>query len=451
MVWAIWSGPREIMARAVHFPQSILYCFLMWSVSLIGGMNEISLRLPSLMVTILASCLLYNLVLRLFDPTTASLSAVIWALLPVTTYYATAARPYAFGTLAVIASYWALVRWMQSPSTMTWMSYISLSALPAYFSYLFVVVLIAQAAYVVARVIRVRSVPMWQLVSTPLCTAVLLGPLLPGFLAAGSARGAHTYLTVPNIKNVLYELIPHSFAFGLAAAFLLWSLLPKRSFYRPTMVPSDTAVLIATWTLVPILCTFAVSRLTATTLFTPRYFMEASPGLAILFGCLVRGFDPAFFRSLTIACVAFFAAVAPVGSPNYWRPRPLGDFRAASAFLAKFHEGKEIPVYAFSAFIEGARMPFPVSELDKSFLLAPLLVYPVATEVTILPSELHDGTVEYIRRVLDSMGRNVNGFLLYTGDPKSLPDWFSEAVTPSFKRRILHEKNDVSVVLYTRR
>src|SRR6266446_2076140 len=60
-VWVISGGFSEIIHRATVFPQSILYCLILWVATSLGGLNEVTLRIPSLIAMSAATTLLYRL------------------------------------------------------------------------------------------------------------------------------------------------------------------------------------------------------------------------------------------------------------------------------------------------------------------------------------------------------------------------------------------------------
>lgn len=446
-VWAISGGLRQIIHRSLHFPQSIAYCFTAWGAAQIGGTREVALRLPSLLAGLGAMLLLYKLVARVVDKTTAILACLLWILLPVVTAEATAARPYAFGALAIIASFWALIAWLESPSTNRFLRYAILGALPAYFSYFFVLVPATQILYLVlARKswnLRFKSV-RWL--------AMIIGfvelPLLYPVMLVAKNSALHTYLHTPALSSLVYTLIPNALAYGLLTGIGIYLTLGIVWKYHPAMVSGKYWLLIVLWTAVPVVAMLALSLFTPVKCFAERYFFESFAGLAIALAVLLRGFHPARLRVAVTLATAVFAIGGLGQGRSLWHMQRFGDYRGASRFLANYRRANVLPTFTISGFVEAGRLPFPLSTEDESCLTAPLLAYPAGGPVGLLPPFETKGTDAYIKTERAFFDTTSRDFLMYLDAPDDLPNWVAEAVRRRFETQVLYTSLDVAVVRF---
>ena len=450
-VWTIAGGSAELVPRAVHFPQSILYAAFVLAWSKVCGLSEVALRLPSLLAAVSAAYLLFVLGRRLLGAAAGLMAALMWAALPVVTDLATSARPYIFCALFVLASYWALLRWMDRVTPSRWILYVFLAAIPTYFSYFSCVVFLSQMVYVWTpfKMSR-RVIPRWQTLSTPISVALLQLPLLGPTLAAMSTRASHTYLGTPGPSALIYELIPNALAYGLVCALTLYSTLQARGRFVQSDARSDHRLLLVTWASIPMVTLFLLSVFTPTKVFTARYAIGASPALALLFARLVRGFEPALLRVLAVGLTAVFAVMGLGPPKDFWHQKRYCGYRSASQYLATTRNQSDLPIVALSGFVEAAHLSFPVSDYDKNCLLAPLISYPVGGEVTLLPSALHGGTRDYVESFWEEP-KFQRGFLLYAGNPNDLPQWLIEQAGSKFRQEVLHNEDDASIIRFLRR
>jgi hypothetical protein len=156
-------------------------------------------------------------------------------------------------------------------------------------------------------------------------------------------------------------------------------------------------VLLAAWVLFPPAFLFFVSELAVFKIFLPRYYLCAEPGIALLFGLLLRSFDPAGFR------VAAAGAYALVSVLMYARGVHVQeDWRGLSALLAKEIDAGT-PVLVNSGFSEAAKpdwLALPADDDRRRFLLAPLEYYPFPGSIALLPYALTPATLSYVEQTV---------------------------------------------------
>lgn len=445
-VWVISGGLREIVHRSIHFPQSIAYCLIAWGAAQIGQVREVALRVPSVLAGIGAILLLYKFVARMANKATAALACLLWVLMPAVTGEATQARPYMFCAFATMASYGALISWLESRSTRRLVWFAFLAALPAYFSYFLVLVPATQIIYLIA------ASRDWNLrFRTVACLATLVGflelPLLYPALIAARDRHLHTFLTTPDPSSLVYAVIPNAIAYGLLASIGLYLLLRIAWKYHPVEIPAKIWLLVSMWSAIPIIVLLTVSLFTPTKCFLERYFIESFAGLAIIYALLLRGFEPALMRITATVATAVFAIGGLGPPPDFWHMKRF-DFRDASQFLSAYRRTNDLATFTHPWFAEGTHLPFPLSPEDESCLLAPFLAYPAGGHVSLLPQFENSGTEGYVRTSRAFFETTTQDFLMYGFSPNDLPQWLANTVQRRFDAEVLHTALDVPVVRF---
>ena len=151
--WVVKDGLGDAVHRALTFHgQSPLYYSIVWVARTVGGNSEVVLRLPSLIATAVSVVLLYRLARNLIGREAAWFSVLVFAATQSVAFEASEARPYALATLAVIASTYALVRWLDDGRRWSLaLVYALLAVTVVWMHYLYALVLVPQALYAIIR------------------------------------------------------------------------------------------------------------------------------------------------------------------------------------------------------------------------------------------------------------------------------------------------------------
>ncbi len=154
--WVVKDGLGDAVHRALTFHgQSPLYYSIVWAARSVGGNSEAVLRLPSLIATAASLVLLYRLARTLISREAARFTVLAFAATQMVAFEASEARPYALATLAVIASTYALVRWLDDGGRWSLaLVYALLAITVVWMHYLFALVLVAHALYALIRLRR---------------------------------------------------------------------------------------------------------------------------------------------------------------------------------------------------------------------------------------------------------------------------------------------------------
>jgi mannosyltransferase len=273
-------------------------------VSLVGA-DPAPLRLPSLVAMAVTAGLLALLGRRMFDAPTGLVGGLVFAVLPVTTRYATDARPYAMSALAVVVAALLLYRALDHEGADRWGGY----ALGMLFTGLFhpVAATVVVAYFVLTVITERQRVGAWFAV-----TLVPVAPLLAVLvLARGqnhqdpqSGTGIDTLLHLPQ------DLLGSA---KVAAAVGVLAVLG-------VLVGRKTGLALLVWVVLPPLALFGLRSYA--NLFTPSYFVFTLPALALLAGAGVCGLaralpgrDQAVPTRQLVAGLAAAVAVAVVSFP----------------------------------------------------------------------------------------------------------------------------------------
>jgi len=287
--WTVAAGAEEAARRAAAiYAQLPLYYGIVDASAAVFGAGPLGLRLPSLLFGIALLLLAYPLALRWTgDARTALLATVAVAVNEHLVYYSREARPYALALLGATASFHFFVVLLRGGGWRARLGYWAATALTWYAHYLFGVVIVVQALYVLAR-------PPWRMARLRPWLANFGGlvPLLaPGLLAlrslfarregvdwietpSGAAAGLAT--TVDLIDPWLLVAV----GLGLGVAWLR----ERRLGSLPDAARPGLAVL---WLVVPVAAFVVAAPLLGVRLLHARYLAVAVPAEALLYGMLL--------------------------------------------------------------------------------------------------------------------------------------------------------------------
>ena len=276
--WIVKDGVANLLHRSLDWAgQSPLYYLTAWLALVTGGRHEWVLRLPSLIALMVAAWLLYRLAQHLFDPASARLAVLSFACSGAVAFAASDARPYALGLCLLIGSAWLLVRWLETGSARYAAGAMVLSVLTIYDHYLFGPVLVVLAFYTVWRAVHEGKVRIWGLLAVGIGAGVLLLPLVAQLRHFYQDRAVHSFSGAPLLSDLFTSIAPPVLAGSLTVGLLLAQLFRPEQDREPAP-RRDTVFLAAGWALAPPLLLFAISVLSPSRLFVPRYYISCIPG-----------------------------------------------------------------------------------------------------------------------------------------------------------------------------
>jgi mannosyltransferase len=446
--WVVKDGLGDTVHRALAFHgQSPLYYSIVWVARNVGGESEAVLRLPSLIAAAASLVLLYRLARNLISREAARLAAIAFAALSVVAFEASEARPYALATLAVIASTYALVRWLDeggrwSPALV----YALLAITVVWMHYLFALVLVAHALYAFIRLRRGETeVPVRRLA---VVAVIVTAGVIPLAIQLASLWGRRSSLSIPSEGSVsafALVLLPPV----LVASVFLGSLLAStRDRVRIAHVParSSTFVLLAAWLLIPVVTLFLVSALTPLNFIWPRYLSSVAPAIALFAGWGIASLEPAAARRIVAIVLALMSVLAYGGQLKNGE-----DWQGTAAF-ERNHADPATIVLLHPELVESAQLDWFSDPEKRSYLLSVQSYYPMEGHVTPMPYILDDESRDYLEGLVIGELAGVDRFLLVTPDVRvPFRDWLDGRLTPEgYTSRVIGTFGVIQVIEFSR-
>ncbi len=342
--------------------------YLLMHVLLAGRTSAVALRLPSLLATSLAAALTGSLGLRLARQAghpapalTGTLAGLLFACLPLTTWYAQDARPYAMATAAAVVASGLLLRASESNARRWWAGYAIAVAILGGLN-LFALLLVT-AHGISLRLARSRRGQR---------TRALTDPVFLRWLAAAAAGCAATvplmilcagqsvqlsWVTRPG-PGSLYALLVGFAGAGLLIPALagLAGLTAWRELGPGRQAGWGPAVLALPWLIMPPVILLAVS--VADPVYVQRYIVFCLPaaglllasGLTWLYRIMLAMADPAWPRRAAAlpACLVLAAMLAALTGPQLaarqTAQRP-DNLQAVAAIVAAHEQPRDAVVY----------------------------------------------------------------------------------------------------------
>lgn len=396
--WVIRDGPFEAIARAYSWSvQSPFYYLLAWLSSRIFGLSEVALRIPSMLAMAGAVFLLFRIARRLFDRSTAIITAVIF--LSAASFYAIDARPYALAMLCLTASALSLMRWVEKNRLIDAVACVIAGAGVVYAHYIMALGLGPLLLYALAAVWNRRR-RLWTLAAMAAGIVTLALPLIPKLLPFYATRRAHTVVGLPQSGDLLQAFIPCSLAGMLVILIWLWmSARGRASFERRCDFPA--CVLVASWAVFAPLVLFLLPAVSDLRLFVDRYFSSALPGQALLVGFLISSIRT---RGVRTGLVLVIAAASVLGQSGMTVGSHGGEnWRDALRYIRA--EAGSAPVLLVSPFAEGADFKALNDPALREVLFAPEAMYGAPAHSIPLPRTFPYGETarleEIARRLRD--------------------------------------------------
>lgn len=361
---------------APQVPASIYYALPRASQALFGG-SEAAYRLPSLAALALAMWFIARLARRLIHPAAGWFAVFACLALRDFNSQASDARPYALGICVAAASFWLLVRWLDSAR---WRDAAFFGVAAAFLWRIHLIFWPVYAVYALYAASRLASRPIatrvsWKsaaLIFAAIATA--LAPVAKQALAINQHAAAHVVVPQPSLGDLTTSL-----KFAFVMSFCGVSALLSRWLHWPAAgrMPSGPAwTLIFGWWVIPGAALFVFSHVTQHSVFVGRYLSVAMPGAGLAATAAAAAFIPAGYYARLSAALGVLVLLFAGG---WGRALPLhhnSDWRGAARELNR-EADRNVPVVCPSPFVE-AQPPVwhPGYPLD-SFLYSNLLAYPI--------------------------------------------------------------------------
>lgn len=409
--WIVKDGPAEAVHRALTWSgQSPLYYLIAWLSSRIFGLNEIGLRLPSMLAMAGAVYFLYRIADRLCDRATAI--AVAFVFLSSASFSAIDARPYALALLCLAASTWFLVRWIDFSRKADAALYVLTAALVIYAHIVLSIGLAAGIVYAVAMLRQDRR-RLIGLAGLEVSVTLLSLPLLNELRRFYAMRSAHNFIAAPAPLDLLAGVIPCALTGALV--LLVWIAMNfRREAALAGRFSKNAAILIGVWALGAPLLLYMVSVSTDMHLYVDRYYSSALPGQALLAGALLASISREAVRKALVIGIMAIAIL----TQSRLRVSSHGndDWRDAMAFVRQ--EAASAPVLLVSPFAEGADFKAIDNPDLREILFAPQREYGEPAHIIRLPHVFPIKEIPQLEKATESLAREPQFYLI-----NDKPDW----------------------------
>jgi len=423
--WVVSGSFDEMRTRSSDHQFGSLYYWLLWPVAAQRSLpTEMALRLPSILAALGAAFLVQRIARDFFEPDAAFVAAIAFVCIGSVARAASQARPYALGLLLVVAAMALHLRWLQTRGgRRQGAAGVALACLSAYVQPLLVLVVAVQGLSALRAGLS-RAKPIRELLGLAALAAALLLPLLLRLPALLENREALSWARQPTALPLLGATLLPVLLFTpvqLSRAEGRWRA-PAWLRGEP-LSPAGRRLypVILLWALVPPLVLLAVSTLTATQLFAPRYLIGAAPALAVLLGGFAQRMSRPWLQVLLAAALVAFAAIRI--APHEER---YVDWRAASAAVRLLGLDSETPVLFHSGLIESARIEWIEDPARRDYLQAPLHSYPVPGRPLLLPYDVRRADARpYLEELFRSELAHAERFVLVGRFPAVFLPWLT--------------------------
>jgi mannosyltransferase len=370
----------QYLDRMAYNIQSPFYTAVLWPVFHLGGTSELVLRLPSILAMAAAAVLVFFIARRLTDASGGVLAMMLFVSMRDVAWLAWQARPYATSMALALVSVWFFLLWLERRTAFASILCGFTLALTFYGHPLFGTLGLVYAVLLAQLCWSGDGPPLRQILLAAGTAACVLSPILPYYLSFGKDTKVYSFAGTPTFA----ELLSSNHSGMLVGALLLACAVPYL-FGSPIRVsrfdtPPFTIRFLIYWIVVPMLALFALSTLSPTKVFVPRYYSLCLPALAIFFALICRNIETARTR-LVIVCGSALVMVIGVGP---WR-NTGSDWRLITNALKSQNYPPGTPVFVRTGYIEAQNLPRLTNPHYVEFILSPIYTYPVPGKIVALP------------------------------------------------------------------
>ena len=434
--WIVKDGIRETIHRSLAFEgESPFYFIVQYGLRHVIGRSELAMRLPSLLAMIGAAFLLWRLARRLVDDDHGILAALVLVATPGITFAAGDARPYPIAVFGLVASTLLLVRWADEGRSRDGIAYVIVTAAALYMHYFSLTALVVHPLYVWRRRDRVKP-PTYAL--SVVAIAVLMAPIVPHFRALFSRRETLAINFGVSADDYFAVLVP-----PLLIGSIVFGALIARRWSTPRVSPPafapGTERLVVGWWVVPPTLLYLATRLGSTTLFEPRFFFFALPGLALVAASLVRFLEPDRARRVVAVAIAVGALVG-FGARNH-----SGEDWRSVAEVERSLAGPGTTVLLRPNFIESAQIDWLTRPDEVDYLLSVLSPYPMTGTIVPIPYDYTPSAKAYLEPMIPALASSQR-FVLVNDRGRFRP-WI-EGRLPGFRSRSIPVGGIVTLIVF---
>jgi hypothetical protein len=445
--WAIKDGLVTSLERAHRIAHFGLYFAIVWLATLIGGMKEWVLRLPSIAGALLASWALIRLGEQLADRETGLLASVIFATLATVSFAAADARAYALGLMSVVGAIYFEARWLATGRRAHAVAFALLASATLHFQKLFVGIFLVFALYAWKRRSQVRNLSRGSLILAGAVMFVCLLPVVADTVALVPQSASLSWSSPPSLSVLALMSVPPVLVMGLLAGLFLAGRVVDDMQINWTGTDSGFTGFFIVWILAPPLFLMVVSLFSQANVFNSRYALAAVPGIALMTARFVRAIEPARARRVIMQTVVFLSVAAQFAvrhGDEDWRGAVAAARKASKFVLARIGT------------IEANTAGWLSDPEKRDYLLAPLTTYGVdERNAAPLPWRIDRPDQEaYVEQLVSEVVARHSEFVLVSrafGDSGATSAWLRGRLAPmGFCSRPLGNFGELEVLLFTK-
>lgn len=375
--WIAQGAFGELPRRTLLLLHTPLFGTIASAAAAIGGIDEVALRLPSWIAIGIAIYLFSRLADELLEPDTARFALAVFTVWPIVAYSAADARPYSFALAALCGCYLFFLRAARSGRNRDFAGFCLCAATLVHLHLLFVYVLGIPVAFLLIFDMPAARLHRTKWLLSAFAVLLLLAPLAMHYFVMFTWGSRYSFSPMPTWSALLAMLVPaRPMLFFLISTILCagFILRIKLKFSQRDRFSLAFSLLAA---LFPILLFFAISRLTESRLFVPRYMIPAVPGLALFWGWVFGRLEPVAVRCYigigTLAMILF--AQWMIGNWHHEND----DWRGALNRAAELTSKDDNALVLYTAYVESASLESLSKPDHRAYILSPLAAYPAKT------------------------------------------------------------------------
>jgi len=447
--WNVMYGPLKSLARSSEIAGQFHLYMLIESMSVkLFGLNEIALRLPSVIASCLSSCLIYQLAKRYSSGETGMFAAIMFVCIPEICLESSNARPYA---LTILCSLCAILQLIKLHDSFRWryvVGYVMAATLMVYMHHISAPFLLVFIIYSLIFNNCSLAVDNLRIYIIHISVFVLVIPLVYIVVYTGKNTSILSFAGTPGIyafvKTILTDLVLVALLCYYASKISLKNevkgLLP---FYN-----KQFDAFLYFWFIYPVVLFYTISLVTDYKLFYPRYMVLAYPALVLLLAAILQKNRLLLSRYATLIILCAFSIIT-IGGKERYPSLHNEDWRGALSAAKSIVGTSNIPILFNSGYLVTFQQEWK-SQTSDDWELSPLSAYQVKTRVIPLPLRLTPNAGDYLEtNVLKQILSEQSFVVVHRGQSSSVDSWVNDHVRYSGYERLKQGYfAGVSVILY---
>lgn len=444
--WNVMHGIAEVIPRSsLCTGQFQLYMLITAMSAKIFGLNELGIRLPSIVAALCSSLLMFILGKRYSDTETGIIAAVLFVCMPVICLNASNARPY---SLVVLCSLWALWQLTRFHDTGKWrhlVGYVIAATLMVYMHYIsspFLIVLMLYSALLLKN----DNSSKYKTLLAHISIIVALLPLAYLIIISNKDTALLSFVPTPSLYNYV-GMILTDYVMFVIVIILLCKMSLRIKISDLYSIHDNCILFVLLWLIIPITSLYLISVFTEYKIFVQRYFITSYPALVLILASAIRKIERDMFRYVALISSCIVGTLL-IGEINI---KILEDWRGALTKVNELAGPMQIPMLFNSGMVETNQPGWELQNADHH-LLSPLSAYPTNTQIIALPANVTEKSLHYLETYVTEKIRSAKSFLVVLrtdNKDRSIEQWTNGyALSHGFKRTNIDSFHGIIIILY---